>query len=350
MHAYTRAYKTHPHTAIIQLFKHVSEIQDRLDTAITFTLVNFFHDTLKQNIDDLGIYYLCFFAFFCAHAVGVSQKIKDTALSHVCNMTQGFSIMVAVQHISRTATSAFGASSHMHSSSMSLHIAAGYSVLLLSAIIPKRFLDTSFSQRSISLLLYILTDSTSQILNSTRLGFNGVLLSLLVIACIKKFSAQLSRPVLVYVLRLIDMITVNIMITSITTIDAKNMRVDVQAALMVVFLFCVDTIRSYDGVFENARNYAVWKISQQIFRIYRLFQLDSTILLYISVVVVMLDSLITTKTTTLTEVSLLLAVNQILDSIQVTLAAENNAGEYTLLLFYVILIHTTQEVFLGIAK
>lgn len=183
-----------------------------------------------------------------------------------------------------------------------------------------------------------------------HLGFNGVLLSLLVMVGIKIFSTQVTQHVLLYAFKLIDMITVNIMISSIITLDTKNIQADVQAGLMVVFLFCVDIIRSYDDVFENARNYAVWKISQQIFGIYRVFQLDNIILLYISVVVVFLDSLFTTKTKTLTEVSLLLAVNQILDSIEVTFVEKNNSGEYTLLLFYVILIHTTQELFLGVTK
>ena len=295
----------------------------------------------------MGVYYICFFAFLLAHGLGAIDHNHDTALSKVCDMTRNFSIMLFVQHASRSASSNLDATSTMHISAMSMHTAAGYSILLLAAVIPKYILNASFTQRSISLLLYILTDSTSQVLNSMGLGVNGVLLSLLSIICIKLFADILSHPVLQYMLRLVDMIIVNILITSISSIDMHNTRVDVQAAFMVFFLFAVDTIRKYDSLFENARNYAVWKISQQVFAIYYKFGYDDVILIYMGILVVLVESVTTKVTTTLTEVSLLLAVNQILSSIQVRIESDKTAGQYTLLLFYIILIHTTQSFIFG---
>lgn len=332
------------------LLQQIETLQDRLDTAITFTLVNYFHQTLERNFDVMGVYYLCFLAFIVASGFKHVDGNRDTALSRVCDMTRNFSIMLFVQHASRSTSSDFTATSSMHISAMSIHTAAGYSILILVAIIPKYIINLSFTQRSISLVLYILTDSTSAILNSMKLGINGVFLSLLAIITIKLFSSRLSHPVLYYILRLVDMIIVNILITSISSIDTHNTRVDVKAALMIFFLFVVDTIRTYDNLFENARNYAVWKISQQIFLIYHAFGVDDVILMYISIIIVLVESTLTTTSSTLTEVSLLLAVNQILNSIQDQIMSESNSSQYTLLLFYIILIHTTQSVFFAVRQ
>lgn len=322
------------------------EIQRRLDSSITYTLVNYFETSLQKTLDSRGIYYACFFTFFSAYVIEYLRTGRESQMTQVCEMTKNFSVLVFVQHISNSATSLLGASNTMHPSSMSMHIAMGCSVLILAAIIPHSILDMPLTQNTISLLLFIVTDSVSKILNLIEMGILGVLISLLAIVCIKMFHSRIYSPVMEYILKLLDMIIVNVMIISIASIDKRNIQNDVQAALMIIFLFAIDIVRHYNVVFENARNYAVWKISRQISATYRKFDVDAIALIYLGLVIVILNSFIFSKQTTLAEVSMLITVNQILNSINTRIQEENSAGEFILLIFYIILIHTTQRIFL----
>jgi len=74
------------------------------------------------------------------------------------------------------------------------------------------------------------------------------------------------------------------------------------------------------------------------------------VLIYFSIITIFFQGCAggdaTRHASTATEVALLMAVNQILSSLEGSIASRNNSGEFTLLIFYIILIHTAQRVFL----
>jgi hypothetical protein len=104
----------------------------------------------------------------------------------------------------------------------------------------------------------------------------------------------------------------------------------------------MDVVRQFDAVFEEARNYAVWKVSQLLFLVYSRIARDASLLLYISVGVVLAQIVVHVHQSTITEIALLIAVNQILESMWATMEICGDSSQFTLLMLYVILIHTTQ--------
>lgn len=332
-----------------EMWEQVREIQDRLDSTITFTLVRFFYDFLASVMDMSGIFYACYILFLMSSAAMSMCYQKDSAGMIIWSMVQNFSMMIFSQNMTLAATGYIDASSRMHLSVSSIRLASGLSILILATVLPETILHKTFTQRSVSLLLYMLTDASSSILISVDFGTNMVYVCILSMAVLKVASVFMNRHTTVYIFKLMNMIVVNIVILALINMDRRHSNTDVRAALLFIVVFLIDTMRSIDGVFEDSRNYAVWKVSQQLFLIYSIIEVDQILLIYISIIFVFVQGMGTRKSTresnsTLAEIALLMAVNQILTSIQSNLNDGTNKGEFTLLLFYIIIIHTIQQV------
>ena len=328
------------------LWEHVRGVEDRLDSTITFTLVRFFYEFLSEFTDTEGIYYLCFVVFVLSSGAPRVFKNTSEAQGMVWDMVQNFSIMIFSQNLTRSATGYVDASSRMHWSTATTRLTAGVSILIMISALPASFVRQSFTQRSVSLLLYMLTDATSDVISSIDFGTHIAFVSVLSMALLK--GRRVRHRTMTYVIKLVNMIIVNILIVSITSPDQRNTNVDVDAAMLVVVVYVMDSIRQIDNLFEDSRNYAVWKVSQQLFVIYSRYEIDDVILIQCSIIFLLLQGLVAESSSTLTEVALLMAVNQILSSINTSISSRNDSGQFTLLVFYIILIHTMQKVLFGV--
>lgn len=333
------------------------DVETRLDTAITFTLVRFFYEFLLKMTDSDSVYYLCYLVFLVSFYITNALASSVTAMKLVWEMFQNFSMMTFSQNLTRTATGYLDASSSMHWSTWLMHLASGFSLLVLITVLPRTLAASAFTRRSISLLLYMLTDSTSSILVAMNLGSSTLFMCILSIAILRHFSTTGRSGSLVHLFKLLNMIVVNMLILTILHTDTRNNSVDVQVTLLVIVIFGMDALRQMDPLVEDSRNYAVWKVSQQLFVIYSRYGFEDLVLIYCSMLAILTQSSIirsapvdSKHATTATEIALLMAVNQILSSLESSIESRNNSGEFTLLIFYIILIHTTQQVFLSAAK
>lgn len=261
------------------------------------------------------------------------------ALRVVVEMVQTFSVMVLSQTLTRVATGMLGASPSMHWSLASTHLAAGVSLLLLLSALPTALAERAFTQRFVGIMLFMLTDASASILEAVDGAISALWWCVLSMALLKLGYAVLQRRTLRYVFQLLNMLVVNTAITSLT----RQGNVDVQAATLLVAVFALDLLRTLDRVLDDARNYAVWKVSQQLFGVYSRMATDDVLLLYVSVSVVLVQTTLHLHHSTLTEIALLLAVNQILNSMRASMTVCGDSSQFTLLMLYIILIHTTQE-------
>jgi hypothetical protein len=332
------------------IWTQIKDVEDRLDTTITFTLVRFFYEFLLKLSDQESVFYLCFIVFLISSYANTILPDSTSAPKMVWEMFQNFSMMTFSENLTRTATGYLDASSSMHWSTWSTHLASGFALLILITVLPQTLAAATFTRRSVSLVLYMLTDSTSSILVGANFGSSTLFMCILGIAMLRQYSPSLKTDSMVHVLKLFNMIVVNMLILSIIQTDKRNSNVDVQAALLVFVVFGMDALRQTDPLVDESRNYAVWKVSQQLFVIYSRYGFDDTVLIYFSIITIFFQGCAggdaTRHASTATEVALLMAVNQILSSLEGSIASRNNSGEFTLLIFYIILIHTAQRVFL----
>jgi hypothetical protein len=316
----------------------VREVQARLDSTITFTLVRFLYTFLAARTDAQGVAYVSFVVF--VFTSGLTAAFPRGVIAMISAMVQTFSAMVFSQNLTHAATSVFGATVAMHWSLTSTHLAAGVAVLLLLSALPTALAERAFTQRFVGIMLFMLTDATSVVLTAANVGVNAMLASVLSMSLLRRGHATMRRRSLRYVFQLVNMIAVNFAISSLTR--AGRDTPDVQAATLLLFVFSMDVVRQFDAVFEEARNYAVWKVSQLLFLVYSRIARDASLLLYISVGVVLAQIVVHVHQSTITEIALLIAVNQILESMWATMEICGDSSQFTLLMLYVILIHTTQ--------
>jgi len=321
-----------------KLLAKISEFEDRLDSAVTFTLVRFFYAYLVRFVDATGVYLLCVIVFIVANAFPAAP---DSAHAIVRGMLRSFSILILSQHTINMTSSRVTSSVGMHASVASMHLATGISMLVLATALPDAMQLHEFTRRSISILLFILTDSSSSLVASIDFGTSTIFPCVLAISVLHTRRKQATAGCWTHVVKLVDMLVVNILILSLV---APTERVDVQVGFLLIVLFCLDVLRTMDQLFEESRNYAVWKIAQQLYVIYSRFGISQEILFVCSVLVLLLQCVSPTQSNATLEVVFLMSVNQLLASIRQVIGVRYESGEFTLLVFYVIFIHMSQKI------
>lgn len=321
------------------------QIESRLDSTITFTIVRFFYDFMTRSLAEMEIFFACYLLFLSSSLALKVWTRNNSAETIILTMVQNFSAMLISQNLTRSITGYVDAKSGMHVSVSGMRLVAGISMLLSVATLPEYVLQKQFTQTSISLLLYMLTDSSSSILTNIDVGTSVVFVCMLSMAVLRltKISTT-TNPILVYPLKLVNMVIVNLLILSIVSPANHENNADVQAVQLLISVFVVDTLGQSDQIFMEARDYAVWKSAQQLYAIYSTFAVDDYIMIYVSVLILLVTRYTLVHSSTLSELILLMSVNQILNSIENVIVFSNYTGDLVLLIFYVMVIHTIKDI------
>lgn len=281
---------------------------------------------------------------YSLHERKVSNAQDLTALHVMIDMILRFDFLILSQNVSNIAAKYASSTAEMHASIISGRIAAGFGILLLVAATPCKFTSLSVVQRSISMILYILTDSTSSIIQSVDVGISPGLIGIFSIVVLKKMSVS-SIPTMVYVMKGVNMMIVNIFILSIVQ---DTYTIQEKVTLLLLTVFAIDTMQGSDDILEDSRNYAVWKVAQQLHILYSMYKADPTILVALSVLILYIQSqLIVSQTrinSTIVELMLLMTVNEVLSHIEDVMASMNGAGSASLLMMYIIIIYTIKRI------
>lgn len=336
------------------IISELSDMESRLDSTITFTLVRYLYTLISSYLRIFDITMMCLVIALVSvnlykvqpHRQGNSgsQESSLVALHVMIDMVLRFDFLILSQNISDIAAKYATSTADMHASIICGRIAAGFGLLLLVAATPSQFASMSVVQRSISMLLYILTDSTSSIMQSVNIGLSPGLVGLLSMVILKKMSVD-NKPTMIYVMKGVNMMIVNVFILSIVQ-DAYT--VQEKMALLLLTVFAIDTLQGSDEILQDSRNYAVWKTAQQLHILYTVYKADPAILVALSVLIIYLQSQLlvhhTRVNSTLVELMLLMTVNEVLSSIGDVLRTMNSAGSTALLMMYIIIIYTIKRI------
>ena len=345
----------------------LQEMEGRLDSTITFTLVRFLYNLAASYLQMLDITIFCLvvaivgvnlyafdrrvYGYRRADQATLKHKSANrsanqsiTALHVMIEMVLRFNFLILSQNISDIAAKYASSTIEMHASIICGRLTAGFGLLLLVSASPPQLTSMAVVQRSISMILYILTDSTSGILQSVDVGVSPGLVGILSMVLLKQIALE-NDPTVVYVMKGVNMMIVNVFILSIVN---NAYTVQERVALLTLTVFAIDTLQGSDKLLEDSRNYAVWKTAQQLHIIYSVYKTDSTILISLSVLIVYIQSQLVASHThinsTLVELMLLMSVNEVLGNISNIMQSMNGPESTSLLMMYIIIIYTIKRV------
>lgn len=322
----------------------ISEIRDigsRLDSLISYTIIKFIYKVCAGHLSDVEI---VLFGTITSILFSLSlHSIKLSAATRtICDLMRKIGVLV----VSQAFIGVLGVGENLTYDGVSTlhHVVQSMTVitciLMLSVTIPEYFQKSELVQRCITLLLYVYADATGSLFKLVEGGVIPTLLCLLLYVALHKYSSVINqRPSMAYLTRAVNMVSVNFILQSLGSLNNQAQSLPVQTILYIAVLFVVDMVSHVCIMFEETRDYAMWKVSQQLFMMYASYGLDMVLSIAISVLVLVTRAVWVENTQLVFQLMVLVVVSVVLDAASDFLQASASLDKSVLLFVYVIVIH-----------
>lgn len=213
-------------------------------------------------------------------------------------------------------------------------------ILILSSVIPEYFQDSDVVQRCVTLLLYIYAEATETVFQELKGGILPTFICVFLYMCLHKYNDSIGHRFSVrYVLRALNMVTINFILRALTDVNMEVANLQIQTILYIVVLFLLDTLSHISPMFEETRDYAMWKVSQQLFRVYARYKIDTMVSVAISFLVLATRGVFAQNTQLVFQLLILVVVSIVLDAAAKYLQTAASVDKSIMLFLYVIGIH-----------
>lgn len=314
------------------------DIHERLNSTIMFTLIRFVYGVVATRFSDAESGVLCLVAIIVS-GVGMHLHLHpgSTLLFQVVFSLTSALFSQAVINLSTNPSRLQNAAA---STQLIFDFVVVTSLLLGAAVLPARLRSMPYINRAITLLLYMYTDATEFMIMHLSLGIVATFLCILLYISIIRYKTLLANHVsLEYLVKALNMVTINVVLASAGTINHRLSDRYTQAVLIVIILFIVDALHRVTGVLREGRDFAVWKGSKLLFDIYASVGIDTMATLSVAAIFLIVKHVVPTQNSTAVEVSLLVTVNVILDDLAQYTTFAYNMDKVLTLFMYTIVIH-----------
>lgn len=329
------------------------DIAARLDSTINFTLIRFLFKTLQMVLSNHEIILINASLLLFINTTFASNLLLniEVILTVVASLSSG---LIAQALINTATSNEILMSMTINQTSRLLEqFTVTTTMLLFASIIPRNLQKKEYVSRAITILLYMYTDATQNIVNQLDFKWSPPFLCVLICILLQKNHEYLEkRKTLQYIVKALNMVAINILITSVTTIDTNATDLHTSTALLIVTLFAIDALMQLSANLEEGRNYAIWKGAQQLFLVYQELKIDPIVTFVIALMFVMLHttsiqiiSILHLQNDTILEIFLLVVVNVIIDQLQSKALSVFNIEQGFILILYIIAIHTVSLFF-----
>lgn len=319
-------------------------IETRLDSVITFALIRFVHSILRLFLNEVETFLVSSITVLTITLLLHFLDMRQSASRNMLQLISNILVMVLSQTVINLTT--------QNNRVMRLGddvfailfegFVATTCLLVLVSLASYAFDTVDAVQRSTSLLLFIYADATEYVISSLRLDtVTALSLSLLVYTIFLVYTSTSDINFsLTYLLRGLNMVCINITLRSFLQLDTHYIGLEKQSFVLVLVLFFIDGFSLIAPGLAEARDYAIWKGSQKLFFIIKLFDPGPDVVLFVCIALLYSKPLWHRLLTAVYELSLLVVLNAVLD-----LASEYIERAYTidkaiLLFTYVIIIQT----------
>jgi hypothetical protein len=326
------------HDGLENIVEDLMRIEQRIDSVITFALINFVHRIARTVLQEDELVLVSGSSLVLLHFAPSS-----THLSSIVTMMQKIIVMVFSQSVINV-ISQNDALLHLHSPHYSILLRAftiTTCLLVLMSLLCYAFRTVDAVQRSMTLLLYIYADATEFIIAQLKLGgLLGALLSIWVylVSHIYRQRTVVSFSIL-YIFRALNMVCINIVLQSIIDVQATYVGTEHQAAVLILVLFLLDALSVVMPALNESRDYAVWKSSQKIFIIVDALNVGTDTLLFVCLFVLSTKPMWHSLLTSVYELALLVIINVLLKLASEYIDQAYSIDKAILLFIYIIIIH-----------
>lgn len=320
-------------------------IESRLDSVITFALIKFVHGILSTFFSEFEIASISSIVLLSLRGVVNFRKMTDSAFVDILNLLDKLSVMVLSQAVINLVTndSRILKMEEQDFTMLFLAFVVTTNILIFVALITYAFQTNDAVQRSMTLLLYIYSDSVEMIINRVQLGaLSAGVLSLffyLVMLQLPKSSHSIRGFIQQYIISALNMVCINVMLQSLIDVNQSYSNLIRQSFVLLIALFFLDGANQITPLLEEARNYAIWKSSQKLFIIFKKIDISLDIMLFVSLALLYSRPIWKNLLHAVFELAMLVVVNVILDMANNYIANAYTIDKAVLLFTYVILLH-----------
>jgi len=316
----------------------LKDISSRLSGIITFTIIRFVYGVCALHLSSIEI------ILFSAISVIFLSVIKShsEALSTITEVMLQISVMVASQatvHVMGVDVSeSYSVNTPVFTVVQTLSVVTG--ILVLASVIPEYMQDSDLVQRCVTLVLFTYADAMESLFSVRRLGSTPSLICVLVYMCLHKYDMMLGKAFTVmYLIRALNMVTINFILRALVDVNQDVASIEIQTCLFLTVLFFLDVLGSVSSLFAETRDYAMWKVSLELFQVYKTLQIDLIVSLVGCLMVLATKRLWSDNTRIIFQLIILLVLNVVLDTASVYLQASTSVDKSVLLFIYIIGIH-----------
>lgn len=320
-------------------------IEVRLDSVITFALIRFVHSILALFFSEIEIFVLCSIVLLMVTLVlRVVFTTPKSALYKMLKLTSNIVVMVLSQSVINlmTQNKRILKLRDTHLGLLLESFVATTCLLVLLSLFTHIFHDVDAVQRSMNLLLFIYADATEFVIGALKIdALSSLSLSVLVYTFFIVYTnSQHTQFSLVYLLRGLNMVCMNVILRSFVQLDVEYLGLEKQAFVLVLVLFLIDSFTQLVPKLNEARDYAIWKGSQKLFLVITYLELPPDTILFVTIALLYSKPLWNKMLTAVYELALLVILNIILDLASEYIATAYTVDKAILLFTYVMIIQT----------
>ena len=323
------------------------QIGSRLDSTIHFTLIRFIYQVLSHKLANLEIILIM---VTCLFFLGTkSKQILQGHMVLIVDVFESLSSGLLGQALINIATSneVILQPQIQDTAKLFEEFAVVTSMLFFASIIPHQLQKKEYIHRAITILLYMYTDATQSIVNRLAFKWTAGFVCLLVFVALHKCDRILRQTTtLQYFVKAVNMVVVNIVLTSVSKIDVESSDLHTQTVLLLMLLFFIDSLNHLIPVLQDSRNFAIWKGAQMLFVVYSQFDVQPILTFLMAIMVIVLHTVTLTwipdiqkQQTSIIEVFLLVVVNVIIDQLGDYTSKVYSVENSLLLFIYILGIH-----------
>lgn len=317
------------------------DIHSRLDSTVMFTMIRFVYAVFRETFGDGDIAVICGAAVVASGiAMHLRAHLGTLLLFQVVFSLSSALLAQAVINVS-TYNSRLLHYSIQSAPRLLMDFIVVTSLLLGAAVIPPRVSRLPYINRAITILLYMYTDATEYIVEKLNMGITPSFVCILLYLVIVRYARFLATaPTLGYLVKALTMVSINVVLASVGTVNQQGSNRYTQAVLLLIVLFVIDAVHRVTGAVQEGRDFAVWKSSKLLFEIYDTLDISMLATLSIAMLFIVVKHATLSRNSTLVETFLLISVNAILASLSSYTAVAYNMDKILMLFIYVIIIHS----------
>lgn len=247
------------------------EAGGRAESVITFTLVSFLYNTFIKIVDVSELVLLGLFVIALSFTLKMFNlySTRSDALSFM-NQLHKLLILLWSQAILNLTTQQITFNEQHLSTWRVLNMLVDSIIILLFASSLASILQMpEYTDRTLTLLLYMFTDASQNILLGVRLNWQVFFILILVYAVVHltqdmiKLGKQIE-----YLARAINMLSINIVLSVL--FDQYNIQnIWFHTVFLILFLLFLDTVSQIVPMFQATSDYALWRTAQALTTMYR---------------------------------------------------------------------------------